>query len=184
MGSAILTMKRVSVGCLWAMVLATLACTDGRALPTSPSSRATPPRVDLIASNNQATATQAAVPAEAKGSPIDRLFLTKTCDTSFPEIPICSVVTSDAGPIPTGTQAVYTVRVFNTILSANLVLTTPDGDTATGHCTLSLKTGLGTCTFAQGTGNLAGFHANADVSFDFASGVTTWDGTYHFAGRD
>jgi hypothetical protein len=139
--------------------------------------------VEAIASGSEATVAQADR-SSAQASPIDRLLVTKTCDAFFPNTPICTVVTSDAVQIPTGTQAVYTVRVFGPLISANLVLTTPDGDTASGHCTLRFKTGIGTCTFARGTGDLAGFHANVDVSFDPASGVTTWDGTYHFAGRD
>ena len=179
----VLAMKRVALGCLGAGAFSALACADGRGLPTSPSATAAVPRVEAIASGREATVGQAAR-SSAEASPIDRLFLTKTCDPAFPNTPICTVVTSEAGPIPAGTQAAYTVRVFDTILSANVVLTTPDGDTAEGHCTLSFNTGLGTCTFAKGTGELAGFHANLDVSFDFVSGVTTWDGTYHFAGRD
>jgi hypothetical protein len=93
---------------------------------------------------------------------------------------------SEAGPFPDGTEAYYTFAVldFAKLLSAGVVLTTPGGDTATGHCTLSFKTGLGTCTFARGTGALAGLHANVAVSFDPSTGVTIWDGTYHFAGRD
>jgi hypothetical protein len=93
------------------------------------------------------------------------------------------VQVSEAGPVPEGTEAYYTFAVldFDKLLSAGVVLTTPGGDTATGHCTLSFKTGLGTCTFARGTGALAGLHANVKVAFDPGSGVTIWSGTYHFA---
>ena len=119
-------------------------------------------------------------------SPIGRVYLTKTCDAAFPTTPICTVQVSDAGPLPVGTEAYYTFAVldFEKLLSAGVVLTTPGGDSATGHCTLSFKTGLGTCTFARGTGALAGLHANVKVSFNPTTGVTIWDGTYHFAGRN
>ncbi len=178
----VLTMKRVAIGCLGAGAFGALACSDGGGLPTRPSATAAVSRVEVIASGTEGSVAQATSSA-AKASPIDRLLLTKTCDAAFPNTPICTVVTSEHGPLPIGTEAVYTIREFGTVLSANLVLTTPDGDTASGHCTLSFKTGLGTCTFARGTGELAGFHANVDVTFDFGSGVTTWDGRHHFAGR-
>ena len=114
--------------------------------------------------------------------------MTKTCDPAFPVTPICTVVTSLEGPLPVGTQAYYTFAVidFETAerLSARLDLTLPgDAGTARGHCTLSFKTGLGRCVFTGGTGDLEGFHANLDVRFTFATGITEWDGTYHFVGR-
>ena len=99
----------------------------------------------------------------------------------------CTVVSSEAGPLPIDTQAVYTLAVpeLDPRLSATVVLTTPGGGgTTTGHCTLSFRSFVGRCVFARGTGDLAGFHANLDVTLDPASGITTWDGTYHFAGRD
>ena len=83
-----------------------------------------------------------------------------------------------------GTRADYELLVvdFERRLSGKVVLTTPDGDTAAGHCTLSFKTGFGTCTFARGTGDLKGFHANVEVTFVYP--LTTWEGTYHFSGGD
>jgi hypothetical protein len=180
----VLTMKRVAIGCLGGTVaFGAVACSDGAGLPTSPSATAAVSRVAVIASGTETSVGQA-TPSAGEASPHRRLFVTKTCDAAFPNTPICTVVTSEDGPLPIGTEAVYTIRELGTVLSANLVLTTPDGDTAAGHCTLSFKTGLGTCTFARGTGALAGFHANLDVTFDFATGVTTWEGTYHFAGGD
>ena len=138
----------------------------------------------LVMSGVVATAT-GDQPSSAS-SPIGQLYLTKTCDAAFPATPICTVQVSDAGPLPVGTEAYYTFAVldFTKLLSARVVLTTPGGDTATGHCTLSFKTGLGTCTFSRGSGELAGLHANVEVSFNPNTGVTIWDGTYHFAGRD
>ena len=162
--SPALAMKAIVAGCLSTGALVTLACGDGPRVPTSPG-------------------PAAALSSSASAAPIQRLFLTKTCDPNFPNVPVCTVVTAEDGPLPVGTTAVYNVLVFDKIMSGNVILTTPDG-TAAGHCTLSFKTGLGTCTFAQGTGDLTGFHANVKVLFDFATGVTTWEGTYHFSGRD
>lgn len=165
-----LGLKALIVGCLTGGALATVACGDAPGAPTSPTL-------------NAAISTSAGLPAS---SPIRRLLLTKTCDANFPTVPVCTVVSAEEeGPLPVGATAVYDFLVldFEKLMSGNVVITTPEG-TAAGHCTLSFKTGLGTCTFARGTGQLAGFHANVKVAFDFTTGITTWDGTYHFSGQD
>ena len=176
-----LAMKRVAMGCLTVGVLAAVGCADGRELPTSPSL----PMSSLAATarGTGGSEPRSVPPSSSKSSPIRDLLLTKTCDANFPTVPVCTVVTSEEGPLAVGTKADYDVLVLDTILSANVVLTTLQGDTAAGHCRLSFKTGSGTCTFARGTGGLAGFQANVDVRFDFSTGVTTWDGSYHFSGR-
>jgi hypothetical protein len=50
---------------------------------------------------------------------------------------------------------------------------------AVGRCTLDFATGLGLCTFTDGTGQLAGFHARVDVSA-LGGRQWAWDGTYRF----
>ena len=127
----------------------------------------------LVLVGPSVAATTGDQPSSAS-SPIGRVYLTKTCDAAFPTIPICTVQASDAGPLPVGTEAYYSFAVldFEKLLSAGVILTTPGGDTAAGHCTLSFKTGLGTCTFARGTGALAGLHANVKVLFNPTTGVT------------
>jgi hypothetical protein len=170
----LLNVKYGVVGCLCAASLVAVGCGDGRSVPTGPSA--------VLMSGVAATAT--GDEQSSASSPIGRLFLTKTCDAAFPTTPICTVQVSEAGPLPEGTEAYYTFAVldFAKLLSAGVELTTPGGDTATGHCTLSFKTRLGRCTFARGTGALAGLHANIEVSL--RPGLTIWDGTYHFAGRN
>ena len=100
----------------------------------------------------------------------------------------CTVVESEAGPIPVGTEAFYTGPLLERRTTSGVILTTPAGDTATGHCSLNYTTGLGTCVFTSGTGALAGFHANLKVTSafpqEYPDGLFTWDGTYHFVGRD
>jgi hypothetical protein len=59
-------------------------------------------------------------------------------------------------------------------------VTTPNGDTANGHCSVSYKTGAGTCVITGGTGALAGLHANIEVSSDADFVVFTWEGRYRF----
>jgi hypothetical protein len=65
------------------------------------------------------------------------------------------------------------------MLDSNVVLDAGNGDRAVGRCTLDLVSGLGLCTFSDGTGRLAGFHARVDVSA-LGGKQWAWDGTYRF----
>jgi hypothetical protein len=135
------------------------------------------PTRTLLAVAGVILAMTALAPAAAAASPIGSLLLTKTCDAYNH----CTVVTSTDGPLPVGTQGFYSGPNFNNRLSSDVLLVTPDLDTADGHCTLSFVSASGTCTFAQGTGALAGFHANLTVTT--SDWVTfTWAGTYHWGG--
>ena len=88
--------------------------------------------------------------------------------SSLPELKVGSKVLYDqAAGIPTG------------LLDSNVVLDSGDGDRAVGRCTLDFATGLGLCTFSDGTGRLAGFHARVDVSH-LGGRDWAWDGTYSF----
>ena len=116
-------------------------------------------------------------PVASAASPLGSIYLTKTCDTPVH----CTVQTSLANsPLPVGTEGFYNGPFPISRLSSEVVLVTPGGaGTATGHCTLSFVSAVGTCTFARGTGSLAGFHANLTVST--SDWVTfTWEGAYHF----
>jgi hypothetical protein len=126
------------------------------------------------------------VPSASASSPIGEVHLTKTCPT-FETTATCTVITSDPGPIPVGTVASYGGPLFSPVFSVHVVLTTPNGDTASGHCTLIWRPeltgsdGFGTCMFVSGTGSLAGFHANLKITDHPDTLVTNWDGTYLFA---
>lgn len=126
------------------------------------------------------------VQSVSASSPLRAVHLTKTCPT-FETTATCTVITSDSGPIPVGTVASYRGPLFSPLFSTAVVLTTPDGSTATGHCTLIWRPelsgvdGFGTCMFVSGTGSLAGFHANLKITDHPDTLVTDWDGTYHFA---
>lgn len=177
--------KRGVVGSLCAASLVVVGCADNKSLPTAPSASVPVSGVAASTAGDQPNGT-ALRPQSSAASAVDRLFLTKTCDPAFPTTPICTVQESESlvGPLPAGTQGNYTFLVldFTKLISAKIVLTTPAGDTASGHCTLSFKTGSGRCTFSRGTGALEGLQASVAVSFDPSSGVTIWDGIYHFAG--
>jgi len=127
-----------------------------------------------------AAAVMVLAPSVAASSPVMPIVLTKDCDTDVH----CTVETSSApGVLPVGTEAFYDPQLSDPRLSSMLTLQTPGGGgTATGHCTLSWTTGLGTCTFAGGAGTLAGLHANFAVTTDLNTFVFTWTGTYHFEG--
>lgn len=113
----------------------------------------------------------------AAASSLGSIDLTKTCDA--PDH--CTVQTSLAGsPLPVGTEGFYLGPWPASRLSSEVLLVTPGAaGTTIGHCTLSFLSASGTCTFARGTGTLAGFHANLSVGT--ADWVTfVWQGTYHF----
>ena len=160
-----------------AAALAAAGCADGRRVLTGPSASAA--TMSLAATQQSQGQAMWSATASAQLA----LLLTKTCDAGDH----CTVITSDSGPIPVGTEAFYSGPLLETRTTSGVLIRTPSGDTATGHCSLSYKTGLGTCAFTSGTGALEGFHANLKVSSDFVTdpnGVFTWDGTYHFAAND
>ncbi len=126
------------------------------------------------------------VPSVSASSPLGEVHLTKTCPT-FETTATCTVQTAPSGPIPVGTVATYFGPLFSPVFSTVVILTTPDGSTATSHCTLiwqpelSGNDGFGTCVFVSGTGSLRGFHANLKITDHPDTLVTNWDGTYVFA---
>jgi len=66
------------------------------------------------------------------------------------------------------------------MLDSNVVLDAGGGNRAIGRCTLDLLSGIGLCTFSDGIGNLAGFHARARVSPPTDGVNWHWDGFYSF----
>ena len=104
-----------------------------------------------------------------------RRLLAVTWDTTADR---CTVRSSAPGPIPEGTVVIYRGLVAPNLRASEVVLVTPDGATATGHCSRR-RAGAGSCTFARGTGWLAGFHARLKVT-NSRDGVVSWEGTYYF----
>jgi hypothetical protein len=97
----------------------------------------------------------------------------------------CTITSSSLGRIKVGSRVYYdqAAGIPAGLLDSNVVLDAGDGNRAVGRCTLDPTTGLGLCTFSDGTGRFAGFNARVQVSylggFDFA-----WDGTYSFSPLD
>jgi hypothetical protein len=93
----------------------------------------------------------------------------------------CTITSSSLPAIKVGSKVLYdqAAGIPAGMLDSNIVLDAGDGNRAVGRCTLDLATGLGLCTFTDGTGELAGFHARVDVSH-LGGRDWAWDGTYSF----
>src|SRR4026208_1748270 len=159
-----MSMRFVAIGCLCGGLLAAVGCADGRGFPTRPSATAA------------MSALAATVPGTAGTARHAVLLLTKTCDA----IDHCTVITSSSGPFPVGSDVNYFGPLLESRTTSRILVTTPGGDTADGHCSVSYKTGTGTCVITGGTGALTGLHANLKVSSDAAFAVFTWEGRYYF----
>jgi hypothetical protein len=97
----------------------------------------------------------------------------------------CTISSSNLAEIRVGSKVLYdqAAGVPTGLLDSNVVLDAGKGDRALGRCTLDLATGQGLCTFSDGTGRLAGFHARIDVSH-LGGPNWAWDGTYGFKDPD
>ena len=119
----------------------------------------------------------AAVAPAAAASSGSWLSVSKTCDN----LGTCTVVASNAAALPVGTTETYLGPEYgDPVLSSRVVInsTYAGGGTATGVCSWPLRSATGICTFAQGTGSLAGFHARVTVSANADFSLFYWDGTY------
>lgn len=96
----------------------------------------------------------------------------------------CTITSSNITEIVPGAKVVYTQpwKIPAGMLDSNVLLDAGDGNRATGRCTLDLATGLGLCTFSDGTGSFAGFHARVDVTPPSSKDDDWhWRGTYEFS---
>ena len=95
----------------------------------------------------------------------------------------CTITSSNISEITPGAKVVYTqaAGIPAGVLDSNVLLDAGEGNRAIGRCTLDLATGLGLCTFSDGTGSFAGFHARVDVTPPSSAGEDWhWRGTYEF----
>ena len=122
--------------------------------------------------------------AERKGE----LHVTKDCPGNFVgPWEFCTIKSSNFGRIKVNSR-VYYVDPWNEPLrlqDSAVVLDAGNGNRAVGRCTIDFATGLGLCTFSDGTGRFAGFRARIQVTppaddKDFWH----WDGTYSFGELD
>jgi hypothetical protein len=90
----------------------------------------------------------------------------------------CTITSSNIPEIKVGSKVLYdqAAGIPTGLLDSNVVLDAGHGNRALGRCTLDFATGLGLCTFSDGTGKFAGFTARVDVSY-LGGTDWAWDGT-------
>jgi hypothetical protein len=124
-----------------------------------------------------------AAPKDGRFDDGRRLRITKECSKYTGEAgSFCTISSSNVPRIPVGSVVTYdqAAGIPAGLLDSNIILDAGGGNRAIGRCTLDLSTGLGLCTFSDGTGNLAGFHARAKVSPPSDGLNWYWDGVYGF----
>jgi hypothetical protein len=114
-----------------------------------------------------------------------RLHIMKECseNTGLPGA-FCTITFSNLAAIPVGSKVFYDQAGHNIpgVFNSDVVLDAGNGNRAVGRCTLDGVTAVGICTFSDGIGALAGFHARVDVIPATADLVNyDWRGTYSFA---
>ena len=107
------------------------------------------------------------------------LHMTKECSEYTGEAgSFCTISSSNFDAIPVGSKVVYAEAATAAGgLDTDIVVNTPDGDTAYGHVVLDGATQTGTVTLAGGTGQLAQLAADLAVA-PLAEPSYSWDGPY------
>lgn len=114
------------------------------------------------------------------------LHVTKECSTYTGHAgDICTITSSNLGEIEVGSTIKYASDAVGAALDTDVRLDPPGpgNNAAFGHCTLSLATGVGVCSFSGGTGKFTWFQASIAVSY-LGGPNFAWDGTYSFGPRD
>ena len=125
-----------------------------------------------------------ATPVSASSGRSRPLHVTKECvGGAVGAWEFCTITFSNLGRIKVGSR-VYYVDPPNLQLGLQdsaVVLDAGGGNRAIGRCTVDYTTGLGLCTFSDGTGRFAGFNARVKVSPPASEEDDWhWDGTYSF----
>src|ERR1700674_2593120 len=83
------------------------------------------------------------------------LHVTKECSQYTGKAgSFCTITSSNLATIAVGSKVFYDQAAGTPtgLLDSNVLLDAGNGDRAVGRCTLDLTTGLGLCTFSDGTG--------------------------------
>ena len=109
------------------------------------------------------------------------LHVTKECSQYTGEAgSFCTIASSNCPAIPTGSKVVYKEGVTATGgLDTDIVINTPNGDTAYGHVVLDGATETGKVTLAGGTGRLAKLAGDLAVA-PLDKPNYSWDGSYSY----
>jgi hypothetical protein len=145
------------------------------------------PLVPVVALTLALSTGAAAVSASSERS--RPLHVTKECSEYVKGVAgeFCTITSSNLGRIKVGSRVYYTqpAGIPAGMLDSNVVLDAGNGNRAVGRCTLDMTTGLGICTFSDGTGRLAGFNARVQVTPPSGEDDDWhWDGTYSFSPLD
>jgi hypothetical protein len=93
----------------------------------------------------------------------------------------CTIRSSNVKALKVGSRIFYVQEAGPTALDSDAIIYVKRGSVATGHCLLRHATGLGLCTFSDGTGSLAGFRLRVRVRASSSiPKLFHWDGTYSF----
>jgi len=123
-------------------------------------------------------------PVSASSARSGQLHVTKECSQYTGEAgSFCTFTKSNLAAIKVGSRVFYDQAdgTPTGMLDSNVVLDAGSGNRAVGRCTVDDRTNLGLCTFSDGTGDFAGFHARVKVD---CTSVCRWDGTYMFSSGD
>ena len=116
------------------------------------------------------------------------LHVTKECSAYTGDAgDFCTITSSNLARIKVGSRVLYdqAAGIPAGLLDSNVVLDAGNGNRAFGRCTLDLATGLGLCTFSDGTGQFTGFNARVRRLRRLQMRVNWhWDGTYSFSPHD
>jgi len=94
----------------------------------------------------------------------------------------CTIRSSNVKALKVGSKIFYLQACCKAALNSDTAIYAGGRNIAAGHCLLHYNTGRGLCTFSDGTGTLAGFHARARVTADKSiPNLWHWDGTYGFS---
>ena len=93
----------------------------------------------------------------------------------------CTITASNLEAIPVGSVITYKTAAVSGILDTDVRLDPPGpgNNTASGHCFVNLTDGLGTCSFAGGTGRFRGFYSRVDVT-PLGWPNFAWNGPYYY----
>ena len=128
-----------------------------------------------------------AAPVSASSAKKGDLHVTKECsEWTGAAGGFCTITSSNLAAIEVGSKVFYdqAAGIPTGLLDSDVVLDAGSGNRAVGHCTLDLGTGLGLCTFSDGTGRFRGFNARVEVSPPTDGVNWHWDGTYSYSAID
>jgi len=109
------------------------------------------------------------------------LHVTKECSQYFGQAgQFCTITSSSLRAIDAGSKVIYLQPAGAAGLDSDVVLYTGPGNSAYGHVTLSFASLSGVVTFSGGTGQFRGFEARVLVTYNPATNLWYWDGTYNF----